>query len=207
VTPEEYRDVKQCYKLAIAYDSFTEVGKSCKFAIGEKLKSADPGYYAIAVGIVTLYARPFTDNAKIGKLSPKLVPTEFQDVHSALINLRNKAFSHSDSDGALDGHGKMTEVRFSFDGRYFASFSSRPVFEPVLLPSIDRLAELLAVQVKKQSDEVFEKILRAVIPTLRGSDVGKEFELNLEDEKGPMVVRATEAIAHKYPVVRPPADT
>jgi hypothetical protein len=38
------------------------------------------------------------------------------------------------------------------------------------------------------------------------ADVGKEFELNLEDEKGPMVVVTKDPIEHKYPVVRPLSD-
>jgi len=33
--------------------------------------------------------------------------------------------------------------------------------------------------------------------------VGKEFELNVEDETGPMVVLSSDPIAGKYPVVRP----
>ena len=202
MTPEEYRDVKQYYKLSIAFDSFTEIKKSCKYAIDHKVGSADPGYYAIAVGIVTLYGRPFTDNAKVGKLSPKIVPTEFQDLHSAIIDLRNKAFSHSDADGELPDHGKMTEVRVSFNGSHLHSFSSRPVFEPVLLPSIERLADQLSAQAKKQGDDLFTKMMPVIIPMLRESDIGKEFQLNVEDETGPMFVRAADSIEHRYPVVR-----
>ena len=100
----------------------------------QKLGSADPGYYSIAVGIVTLYCRPFTNNAKIGSLSTKKIPSKFKELHSYLWELRNKAFSHSEAGAQLPGHGKMTEVRFGFDGQYLNSFSSRPIFEPVLLP-------------------------------------------------------------------------
>jgi len=41
------------------------------------------------------------------------------------------------------------------------------------------------------------------VPQFTEADVGREFELNVEDEKGPMVVRSSEPIAGKYPVVRP----
>jgi hypothetical protein len=203
MTPNEYSDVRQLYKLAIAYDSFTEVSKSCEYIMVRGLGSAEPGYYAIAVGIATLYSRPFTDNARIGKLSTKLVPRECEELHSLLIKLRNKAFAHSDADGRFEGHGKMTEVRLFFDGSHVTSFSSRPVFEPMLLPQIKALSGLLAKQVKERYDTFYERVLNAIAPRFGVDDVGKEFELNVENEKGPMVLKAADLIQHKYPVVRP----
>ena len=204
MTTTEYRDAKQYYKLSIARDAFGEVKKSCDYAMDKKLRSADPGYYSIAVGIVTLYSRPFTGNAKIGSLSTKKIPREFKDLHSYLWDLRNKAFSHSDVDGQLAGHhGKMTEVRFFFDGQHVSSFSSRPIFEPMLFPYIRRLADLLEADVKQEIERLFEKIVKAMILTLQKSKKGQEFELNIEDEKGPMLVQAEESITNKYPVVRP----
>lgn len=89
---------------------------------------------AAAVGIVTMYGRPFTNNARIGTISTSLVPTEFEALHAKLMEFRHKEFAHSDFTGQLPGHGKMTEVRLVFDGRTVADFSSRPIFEPVLLP-------------------------------------------------------------------------
>jgi hypothetical protein len=172
----------------------------------QKLGSADPGYYSIAVGIVTLYCRPFTNNAKIGSLSTKKIPSKFKELHSYLWELRNKAFSHSEAGAQLPGHGKMTEVRFGFDGQYLNSFSSRPIFEPVLLPPIRDLADLLEADVKQEAEKLFEKIVKSMIPVLRKSDKGSEFELNIEDENGPMIVRATEWVANKYPVIIPLSD-
>ena len=131
MTPNEYSDVRQLYKFAIAYDSFTEISRACEHLIAAGSKSSDPEYYVMAAGIVTMYGRPFTNNARIGMISSSLVPTEFQSLHSTLIEFRNKAFAHTDASGQLQGHGKMTEVRFVFDGRSVGNFSSRPIFEPV----------------------------------------------------------------------------
>ena len=111
------------------------------------------------------------------------------------MEFRHKAFAHSDFTGPLPGHGKMTEVRLVFDGRTVADFSSRPIFEPVLLPHIKALADLLAQKVKESHDNFLNRVLRVIVPQFTEADVGREFELNVEDEKGPMVVRSSEPIA------------
>jgi hypothetical protein len=98
----------------------------------------------MAAGIVTLHGRPFTDNNLIGKLRPNFVPPQYKELHSILIDLRNQTFAHTDSSGKLQGHGKMTDVRFLFDGKNITSFSPRSIFEPVLLPQIKELTEHLA---------------------------------------------------------------
>jgi hypothetical protein len=201
MTKIEYSDVRQLYKFAIAYDSFSEISKTCEHLIAAGTQSAAPRYYVMAAGIVTLYGRPFTDNDRIGKLSPSFVPQEFKVLHSTLIDLRNQSFAHTDWSGQLQGHGKMTEVRFIFDGKNVRSFSSRSLFEPVLLPQIKDLSEILAQKVRERHDNFLGRVLEAIVPKFTAADVGKEFELNVQDEKGPMIV-ARGPIAHKYPVVR-----
>src|ERR1700692_3782014 len=67
------------------------------------MQSSTPGYYAMPAGIVTLYGRPFSKNELIGKLSHKLIPQEFEVLHVTLIDLRNKAFAHTDASDLLAG--------------------------------------------------------------------------------------------------------
>ena len=74
----------------------------------------------------------------------------------------------------------MTEVRLVFDGRTVADFSSRPIFEPVLLPHIKALADLLAQKVKESHDNFLNRVLRVIVPQFTEADVGREFELNVE---------------------------
>ena len=59
------------------------------------------GYYPLVTAISVLYSRPFLDSKGIGRLSKKLVPDEFLDLHSQLILLRNKAIAHTDTRDAL----------------------------------------------------------------------------------------------------------
>jgi hypothetical protein len=202
MTKTEYGDVRQLYKFAIAHDTFFEISKTCEHMMTVGMQSLSPGYYVMTAGIVTLYGRPFTDNDLIGRLSSNLVPQKFKELHLILIDLRNQAFAHTDSSGQLQGHGKMTDLRFLFDGKNVTSFSSRSIFEPVLLPQIKELTELLAQKTKDSHENYLDRVFKAIAPNFTAADVGKEFELNLQDEKGPMVVVTKDPIQHKYPVVR-----
>ena len=202
MTPAEYSDVKKLYKFAIARDSFSEISKTCEHLLAGGFQSSAPGYYAMAAGIVTLYGRPFTNNSRIGMLSTSLVPMEFKELHSNLMELRHKAFAHTNASGRLPGHGMMTEVRLVFEGGSVVNFSSRPILEPVLLPQIKALSDLLAQKVKELHDVFYDRVLKAIEPRFGIADIGKEFELNVQDEKGPMVVPSKDPIQHKYLFVR-----
>ena len=101
--------MKQLYKFTIAFEAFTEVSENCDQILAQGLKPADPLYHATTVGILTLYSRPFTKSAIIGRRPTNMVPTNFKALHASLMELRNKAFAYSDHYGQLIGHGKMTE--------------------------------------------------------------------------------------------------
>ncbi len=96
----------------------------------------------------------------------------------------------------------MTELRLVFEGRSVVNFSSRPILEPVLLPQIKTLSDLLAQKVKELHDTFYYRVLEAIVPRFGIADIGKEFELNVQDEKGPMVVPSKDPIRHKFPFVR-----
>ena len=135
-----------------------------------------------------------------GLLESNLV--EGLELHSNLMDLRHKAFAHTDASGRLPGQGMMTEVRLLFEGGSVVNFSSRPVLEPELLPHIKTLSDLLTQKVQEVHDKFYDRVLKAIVPRFGIADIGKEFELNVQDEKGPMVVPAADPIRHKYPVVR-----
>jgi hypothetical protein len=94
MTAEQYSDVRQIYKYAMARDAFTEISRVCEHLMAAGISSISPEYYAMAVGIVTMYGRPFINNARIGTISTSLVPTEFEALHAKLMEFRHKAFAH-----------------------------------------------------------------------------------------------------------------
>jgi hypothetical protein len=205
MTEGEYSDVKQLYKLSVAYDAFWSVADSCKFLIDQGWLSMDPGYYAMAVGILTLYARPFEKSKRIGRLDSEIIPQKFEGLHSELITLRDKGFAHSDFEGQLVDIGRMTEVRIYWDGPVVGSFSTRPVFEPLLLPSIKELCDHLADKVKAERDTFFKRVMQIAGKSFELDDVGKEFVLNIEDETGSMIKRAPDSLRDKYLMIRVPS--
>jgi hypothetical protein len=64
------------------------------------------------------------------------------------------------------------------------------------------LSDLLANEVKRSYDNFYDRVLKAIYPRFSFGDKGKEFELNVEDEKGPMAVLSKDPIQHKYPMIR-----
>ena len=182
-------------------------GQAGQAAQGSAAHAGPAAQLGTAVAPVALPAgprgtRPFTNNSRIGMLSTSYVPTEFKGLHSTLLDLRHKAFAHTDASGRLPGHGMMTEVRLVYEGESVVNFSSRPILEPVLLPQIKTLSDILAQKVKEVHDTFYDRVLGAILPMFGKADVGKEFVLNVQDEKGPMVVLSEDPIQHRYPVVR-----
>ena len=206
MTPREFSEAKQLYKFAIAYDCFWAVSKSCEHLMAAGYQASHPGYFAASVGIICTYCRPFTNNARIGMLSTRLVPPQFKELHSHLVELRDKGFAHTDTLGQLPGHGKMTEFRFLFTGTHLRTFSSRPTFNLELLPHIKALSDSLVQKVIERRNPLLDRVKQLIVAQLKPADVGKEFALNVEDEKGPMVVVTDDTVAHKYPVIRSVAD-
>jgi predicted double-glycine peptidase len=72
----------------------------------------------------------------------------------------------------------------------------------VLLPQIKELTEVLAHKAKESHESYLDRVIKSIAPKFTAAHIGQEFELNLQDEKGPMVVVSKDPIQHKYPVVR-----
>jgi hypothetical protein len=56
---------------------------------------------SIIVGLICLYARPFTNNRPVGPLSDEIVPPEEKDVHETIIEIRHKLFAHAEASAVL----------------------------------------------------------------------------------------------------------
>ncbi len=92
----------QLLMLGVALNAWRDAQDSAIFATQHETVS-DGVFNGLCVGVVTLYARPFTKNTGIAKL-----PSEFstfpnntkgqkrKDLHFHLLNLRNQVFAHYD---------------------------------------------------------------------------------------------------------------
>jgi hypothetical protein len=50
---------------------------------------------------------------------------------------------------------------------------------------------------------VLDRVVKALISQFQAGEHAKEFQLNVEDENGPMLLATSDHIETKYPVVRP----
>jgi hypothetical protein len=206
MTDEQFADAKQLYKFAMARDAFLEVSKASDYLLQTHTPSDAPEYYALSVGIVMLYCRPFTNSNGIGRLVNDLVPNEFQDLHKYLLALRNQAFAHTDSSGLLPGHGKMIELRFHLEeGHFLKSFSSLSVIEPPFLAGVKELSENLIEVVMSHHKYYLDKLVPSIVEAIARAGKGKEFELNVEEKNGPLLFER-EAMRHLHPIIYPIPD-
>lgn len=79
------------------------------------------------------YAAPFMSSNQLGRLSHKIVPSEFRVTHTNLIDLRNKVFMHLDKDVDILSVANATNIRviidatsnsIKFESRSFSASSS-----------------------------------------------------------------------------------
>jgi uncharacterized protein YceH (UPF0502 family) len=65
------------YSFEIARDVIESI-------LEKKPDDRSPEYYAMSVGVICLYARPFTNNKPVGKLADDIVPAKFKSLHAKL---------------------------------------------------------------------------------------------------------------------------
>ena len=100
---------KELWKLTFAYAGFLDA-RECIRDLQEKGFSKDsPQYYPLLVGLICLYARPFT-TTDIGTLSDKIVPAQFRELHKELLRLRHKMFAHTEPSALLPGAAADSEI-------------------------------------------------------------------------------------------------
>jgi hypothetical protein len=98
VTNPDFEAVREWYKVEFALYSFEAVRDTLELILQKKLdhrRSLE--YYAMSVGLICTYARPFTNNEPVGKLSDEIVPEEFKHRHTLIMELRHRLFAHADA--------------------------------------------------------------------------------------------------------------
>ena len=188
---------KELWKVTFAYAGFIDA-RECIVDLHEKGFSKDsPQYYPLLVGLVCLYARPFTAAERIGTLSDHIVPAQFRELHQELLRLRNKMFAHSDPAALLpfaatDSDDFASGIIFRYKRGSVSIRPSRfhvhPQFLPdFILPLLEALIEITDKKRKQLHDT-----LAHYVPKKLG-----DYELNVLDTDKPMFkrVRAASKIA------------
>jgi hypothetical protein len=62
--------------MEFGFHTFQAVRPGIAKLLERQLHSDEPEYYPLSVGIICLYARPFTNNRPVGPLTEDIIPLE-----------------------------------------------------------------------------------------------------------------------------------
>jgi hypothetical protein len=197
VTPAVRKKVfgmaKELWKATFAYAGFIDARECIKDLQEKGFSKESPQYYPLLVGLVCLYARPFTAAERIGALSHNIVPTQFRELHQELLRLRHEMFAHTDPAALLPGATASSDdfasgivFRYKHKSIYVipSRFHADPQFLPdFMLPLLEALIEITDKKRKQLHDT-----LAHYVPKKLG-----DYELNVLDTDKPMFKRVRAA--------------
>ncbi len=186
---EEFQAACSLWQMEFAFHSFQAVRAGIDHLLERKLHSDEPEYYPLCVGIICLYARPFTNNRPVGPLTKDIIPEEYLNLHRDIITLRNQLFAHVDASVMTRPDDYPNELVLINDGKTF-HFIITPFFaEPPFFKAISPLVDELIKETDYHKDKLVKEFYRDFgLP----KDIG-EFRLNVVDAAAPIFSKQTEA--------------
>jgi hypothetical protein len=180
---------KDLWKTTFAYAGFLDA-RACIRDLKEKgFSKKSPQYYPLVVGLVCLYARPFTTAEGIGVLSDKMIPGQFREHHELLLRLRDEMFAHSDPaallpDAAASSEDFASGIVFRRENKSIyvrpSRFHAGPQFLPdLMLPLLEALIEATDKKRKQLHDRLAQYVPKGL----------GDYELNVLDIDKPMLKR------------------
>ncbi len=184
---QEFEDARQWYKMEVSNFSFEAVRNNLSKILEGKLSERMPEYYPMSVGLICIYARPFTNNFPVGELSEEIVPEEFKSLHRNIMKMRHTLFAHAQASLMVGKDDYPNEVVVEHNGIFPRICVSRVAAKTVVL---ERMVPLIKPLIEK-TEWHRSKFAKKYRKTLR--DLGKgEFRLNVTDSNAPMFVRLSE---------------
>jgi hypothetical protein len=173
--------------MEVAEYSFEVVRDNLRKILEQKPNRRTPEFYTMTVGLICIYARPFTENQPVGRLSEKIVPTEFNELHGNIMEVRHRLFAHVQPAFTIAKDDYPNEVVIENDGVDPRICIARAAVEFRLLERMLPLVDALIEKTKDHRSKLVEKYANAV------RNLGKdEFRLNVVDPNGPMFIPLTE---------------
>lgn len=120
------------------------------------MTNAHPLHHALWAAFHVFYAKPFKQRPAI-RLDAAIVPSSHQNMHTAIITLRDKMFAHSDLQGLDTDQGDpMNAVFASFPPGGGVSFGFRFVSPaPEGLRQYVELCDILLIELLARSTEIW----------------------------------------------------
>jgi hypothetical protein len=100
---QEFEAACSLWRMQFAFHSFLAVRAGIEKLLERKLHSGEPEYYPMSVGLICLYARPFTNNQPVGPLAEDIIPPKEVNLHRIIITMRHQLFAHVDASAIARG--------------------------------------------------------------------------------------------------------
>jgi hypothetical protein len=186
---QEFETACSLWRMEFAFHTFEAVRAGIEKLLERKLHSDEPEYYPMLVGLICLYARPFTNNRPVGPLPDDIVPQEYRELHRTILEMRHTLFAHGDASAMTRPDDYPNELVFvnSRQGRRFhmTRFLAEPPFFELMKPLLDALIE----KTRYHSNKLADKLKGHFGPF---KNLG-EFRLNVLDANAPIFSKLTEA--------------
>lgn len=167
---------KELWRITYALAGFMEICK-CIRNLGQINFSKDsPHYYPLLLGLICLYARPFTDNNIVGCIPLSLVPEDDRPLHKMLMGLRNEVYGHNDPATLISPGDYAHEIVFRRQESTVMIKPQRFHITSEFLPDhLLRLSETMVSKTKEERARI-QELLKPSMPR----EIG-DYRLNIVD--------------------------
>ena len=158
VNTASLKDRREFWKFPNAVGSFEEAKAACDELLGREPDPEDPLLSLLTVALVITYGRPFQQRQPL-RLPVAVVPQEFRETHSFLIELRDKMYAHTDLDGPVPDKGGETlnRVLVNFSGEYYSTARLILVLRKQELRRVQALLDVLTEKMDYHSNKAWAK--------------------------------------------------
>jgi len=178
----DFEAVCTWYRMEFANYSFEVARDVIQSILEKKIDNRSPEYYAMTVGVICLYARPFTNNKPAGKLTDDIVPAKFKSLHDKVITMRHKLFAHSEATLAVG------QDDYPHDDKTIVMAVSRVAVIPDALEQIKDLVDELITKTNFHRSKFAKKFTKHLQKLGKG-----EFRLNIADPAAPLFQKLSDA--------------
>jgi hypothetical protein len=186
-TPE-FEAARSWYKMECANYCFEVVRDVLRGILNDRPSERSPNYYAMLVGIICTYARPFTYNEPVGKLGSEIVPDEFKELHKKILDIRHMLFAHADASLAIGDENYPNAVMIESDGIEPFISVPRSAIKWDALKQFLPLVEALTESTNRYRSEYVRQFVGPVLKCGKGV-----FRLNVVDSSSLIFVKLSEA--------------
>jgi len=145
---EGFETACSLWRMEFAFHTFQAVRAGIEHFFERKLHSQEPEYYPMTVGLICLYARPFTNNRPVGPLTEDIIPKEYLTLHQDIIRMRHQLFAHGDASAMTRPDDYPNDLVFVNNGTTVRFNMTRFLAEP---PFFELMKPLLGALIEKNS--------------------------------------------------------